>query len=72
MAEQELRSFASDNNSGAAPEIIEAIAEANMGHAVGYGDDPWTRRAEERFAAVFGPQAHTYFVLNGTGSNVLA
>ncbi|HTX72901.1 MAG TPA: beta-eliminating lyase-related protein [Rectinemataceae bacterium] len=72
MAELMLRSFASDNNSGAAPEIIEAIAEANMGHAVGYGDDPWTSRAEERFAAVFGPQAHTYFVLNGTGSNVLA
>ena len=38
--------FASDNHAGAHPEVIEAIAAANVGHAGSYGSDPWTERAE--------------------------
>jgi Threonine aldolase len=67
-----MKSFASDNNSGASPEIIAAIAAANDGHALGYGDDPWTERAKTQFKREFGEKAETYFVLNGTGSNVFA
>jgi threonine aldolase len=66
------KSFASDNNSGASPEIIEAIAAANEGHCLGYGEDLWTERAEAAFKREFGPGAETFFVLNGTGSNVFA
>ena len=36
------RSFASDNNAGIHPEILKAIAQANVGHVVGYGADPYT------------------------------
>jgi threonine aldolase len=67
-----ILSFASDNNSGASPEIMAALAEANRGHAVGYGDDPWTASACARFKEEFGPSAETFFVWNGTGANVLA
>jgi threonine aldolase len=67
-----MKSFASDNNSGASPEIIAAIGSANDGHALGYGEDEWTRRAEASFKREFGPASETFFVLNGTGANVLA
>ena len=36
------RSFASDNNAGVHPEVIEAVKAANDGHVVAYGDDPVT------------------------------
>ena len=38
------RGFASDNYAGAHPEVIKAIAAANVGHAPAYGADPWTAR----------------------------
>jgi threonine aldolase len=67
-----MKSFASDNNSGACPEVMEALMAANEGHAVGYGDDPWTERASASFRREFGEDAEAFFVLNGTGANVLA
>jgi threonine aldolase len=66
------KSFASDNNSGASPEIIEAIAAANEGHCLGYGEDSWTEKAQAAFKREFGPASETFFALNGTGANVLA
>jgi len=66
------RWFASDNNAAAHPRIMEALVRANAGHAVGYGDDPVTARAEAAVAAMFGPGAVVRFVLNGTGANVYA
>jgi threonine aldolase len=67
----ERRGFASDNHAGVHPEVIAAIAAANVGHAAAYGDDPWTARAQERFREHFGPAAQAYPVFNGTGANVL-
>ena len=67
-----VKSFASDNNSGACPEVMQSLASANSGHALGYGDDPWTRQALDTFKREFGPSSETFFVLNGTGANVLA
>ena len=64
------RSFGSDNNAPVAPEILQAIAAANDGDAVGYGDDPWTARAIARFKELFGPKTDVYFTFNGTGANV--
>ena len=64
------RSFASDNNAGVHPEVIEAIRNANDGHVVAYGSDPITARAIELFQKHFGDVA-VFFVFGGTGANVL-
>ena len=66
------RHFASDNNAGICPEVFAAMAEANGPHAPGYGDDPWTRRAETLFRDVFETDCEVFFVFNGTASNCLA
>ena len=40
--------FASDNTAGIAPEILAAIARANEGFSLAYGNDAWTARVERR------------------------
>ena len=67
-----IRSFASDNNAGVHPEVLEAIQRANEGHAVGYGDDPYTQSAVAKFHEHFGADAEVFFVFNGTAANVLS
>jgi threonine aldolase len=66
------RSFASDNNAGIHPEVLAAIQAANVGHVVGYGDDPWTRAVDRAFRQHFGAGTRVFPVFNGTGANVLA
>jgi len=66
-----MRSFASDNYAPAHPEVLAAIAAANVDHAAPYGADPWSARAEELLRAHFGEDARSFLVLNGTGANVL-
>jgi threonine aldolase len=66
-----LRGFASDNNAGVHPEILEAIARANQGHVIAYGDDPYTRSTIQKFEEHFGPDIDVFFTFNGTGANVL-
>jgi threonine aldolase len=63
--------FRSDNISGAAPEIIEAVARANRGTAGAYGEDDWTARVEERFQEVFETDCRTVPVVTGTAANAL-
>jgi threonine aldolase len=65
------RHFASDNNAGVHPTILAALAAANDGHAPGYGDDEHTKRAEETFRELVGPDARVFFAFNGTGANVI-
>jgi threonine aldolase len=72
MDRSSRRSFASDNNAPVAPEILQAIADANLGDAPSYGDDAWTIRAKERFRQCFGEQTRVYLTFNGTGANVAA
>jgi threonine aldolase len=66
------RGFASDNNAGLHPLMIEAITMANAGHVVAYGDDEYTQRAVKIIKKHFGEEADPYFVLTGTGANVLS
>lgn len=66
------RGFASDNNSGAHPQILEAIHRANQGHALAYGNDPLTETATKKIQALFKGFSETHFVFNGTAANVLA
>ena len=65
------RGFGSDNHSGISPEILEALASANVEHALAYGDDEYTQRTADLFKQTFGSQASVYLVFNGTGANVL-
>src|SRR5579872_4342548 len=71
-SKQPTRSFASDNNAGVHPEILEAIARANQGHVVAYGADPYTRSAMRKFEEHFGEGIAVFFSFNGTGANVLS
>lgn len=68
--EKQFRSFASDNNSGVHPRIMDAIVQANVGHAIGYGDDDYTKKAISLLKQHFGPSSEPFFVFNGTGANV--
>ncbi|TAA72823.1 threonine aldolase family protein [Planococcus salinarum] len=62
--------FASDNNSGIHPAILEAIAQANDGHVPAYGSDLYTEAATRKFKEHFGESCEVAFVFNGTGANV--
>ena len=66
------RSFASDNNAVVHPDVLAALARANSGHVVGYGDDPFTALAVKKFEEHFGDDIAVFFVFNGTGANVLS
>ncbi len=65
------RSFASDNNAGVHTKVMEAIARANDGHVIAYGDDPYTARAVKKFREHLGKDVEVFFVFGGTGANVL-
>lgn len=65
------RSFASDNNAGIHPEVLDAIARANQGHVVAYGADSYTRSAIAKFEEHFGSDIDVFLTFNGTGANVL-
>lgn len=65
-------SFGSDNHSGTAPEIMQAIIDANREFQVAYGEDEYTTAAIKTFKKVLGEEAIPFFVFNGTGANILA
>lgn len=56
-AASQLPGFASDNQAGVHPAVVEAISLAAKGHAPPYGDDEWTAHAEGLFRKHFGPDA---------------
>lgn len=66
------RGFASDNNAAVHPDVMQAMMNCNTGHAIGYGDDKYTREAQTIFKQMFGAATETFFVYNGTGANVIA
>ncbi|MBI9083864.1 MAG: threonine aldolase [Desulfobacterales bacterium] len=71
MLNSNSRGFASDNNAVVHPAIIAALAAANTGHCLAYGDDPYTAEAMETFKRHFGEGIEVFFVFNGTAANVL-
>ena len=66
------RQFASDNNAGICPEVLEALQNLSPGHVVGYGSDAITAKAKQLFRELFETDCDTYFVFNGTAANSLA
>jgi threonine aldolase len=72
MTTRPKRGFASDNNAGVHPRVMDTLRTANHGHAVAYGDDAYTETAVRLFRERFGEGAEVFFVFGGTGANVSA
>jgi threonine aldolase len=72
LHDPDWRAFASDNYAGVHAEVLTALAAANGGHQVAYGEDLYTQRLTEVIRAHFGEAATTFPVFNGTGANVVA
>jgi threonine aldolase len=71
LHDPESRSFASDNQAGIHPEVLAALAAANEGHQIAYGDDAYTARLREVIKTHFGAPAEVFPIFNGTGANVV-
>jgi Threonine aldolase len=65
------RAFASDNWAGVHPDVLQAIADANTGHAASYGNDEWSGRAVEKVRELVGADCDVFFLFSGTAANVL-
>ncbi len=66
------RGFASDNYAGVHPEVLDALAIANGGHQIAYGEDQYTEHLGVVMAQHFGAGIEVFPVFNGTGANVLS
>lgn len=64
--------FGSDNQTGCAQQVLDALVAANRGHSHGYGHDPWTSRAVDALREVFETDLDAFFVTTGTAANCLA
>ena len=63
LHDRAVRGFASDNYAGVHPGVLDAIAAANGGHQIAYGEDAYTARLHDVLAEHF-PVGHL------TGSEV--
>ena len=63
--------FCSDNTTGAADEVLAAIATTNDGATMPYGNDDLTRRAEAAIAEAFETEADVFLLASGTAANAL-
>ena len=64
--------FASDNVTGACPEVMDAVVAANSGIATSYGDDEWSSRLQTKLSEIFETDVEAFLAVSGTASNALA
>ncbi|MCL4715679.1 MAG: threonine aldolase [Hyphomonadaceae bacterium] len=64
--------FKSDNTATAAGEILAALTAVNEKPAGAYGDDPWSRKLDEAFGALFEREVRVFTVASGTAANAIA
>jgi threonine aldolase len=64
--------FASDNVMGASAPVLKALIRANEGAQTAYGEDPITKRVEQRFCELFEREVAVFLVPTGTAANALA
>ena len=64
--------FLSDNTAAVHPRIMEAMMQANVGHAPSYGADGLTLEAEQLLEEVFDTDVRVFLVASGTAANALA
>lgn len=65
------KNFYSDNVSGAAPEILDALVAANAGDTAPYGADPLSEGLNARFSELFETDVEVFPVGTGTAANGL-
>jgi threonine aldolase len=64
--------FLSDNAASVCPEIMAAVAEANVATDKAYDGDPWSARLDGVFSEFFGTRCRVFAVSTGTAANSLA
>lgn len=64
--------FRSDNTASAAAEILAALTTANDKPAAPYGEDPWSRKLDDVFSALFEREVRVFTVASGTAANSIA
>ena len=64
--------FASDNVSGACPEVLAAIIKANDGDSAPYGNDNLSKILQKKFSEIFEKEVIVYPTASGTAANALA
>ena len=64
--------FASDNVTGACPEVLEAIIKANDGDRTPYGNDQISTDLQNKFSEIFEKPVIVFPTASGTASNALA
>lgn len=64
--------FASDNVTGACPEVLEAILKANEGDSTPYGNDQLSSDLQNKFSEIFEKDVVVFPTASGTAANALA
>jgi len=64
--------FASDNVTGACPEVLDALMKANEGDSAPYGNDDYSKVLQEKFSEIFEKEVIVYPTASGTAANALA
>ena len=64
--------YISDNQAGAHPAVLAAVADASAGMSAGYGEDAMTAAAEAAVRDIFETDCAVFFVTTGTAANALA
>ena len=64
--------FASDNVTGACPEVLDAIIKANDGDSTPYGNDQLSTELQDKFSEIFEKEVIVFPTASGTAANALA
>ena len=64
--------FASDNVTGACPEVLEAILKANDEDRTPYGNDDLSKNLQDKFSEIFEKEVIVFPIASGTAANALA
>ena len=64
--------FASDNVTGACPEVLDAIIKANEGDSTPYGNDQISTELQDKFSEIFEKEVIIFPTASGTAANALA
>ena len=64
--------FASDNVTGACPEVLDAILKANDGDRTPYGNDQISNDLQKKFSEIFEKDVIVFPTASGTAANALA
>ena len=60
-----------DYSAGAHPKVLQALIDTNMENTVGYGDDPYCKKAADLIRDLIKcPSAKVYFAMAGTQTNL--